>query len=465
MSVKILFSSLNSDEKSKLESNLIFTPKQKNYKGRNKKKFIPSQAGGFLGFNIQNDIIQLPFAYGKKHYSSLIIPNTQQVSCHISFKGTLYDYQSEIVEKAKDSLRRTGSTILAIYTGGGKTVIASYLACCDPGLTLVLCESTTLLTQWDKTFKENTDAKVWIVGEDIPQQANVIICMDTRFEKLPVEYRILIKTLIIDEAHCFPTPTRYPCFLGLEPKYVIAATATPHRDDGLFQAIEAVCGTDKILKISTKPFNAMKYETGIDVPIILNKQGTPDWAKLVKALCENPDRNKLILDTVVMNLNQGSKILILTWREDHTRYLEKQLASMSVSVDRMSGNKRNYNDSRVLVGTISKIGKGFDEKSACADFNGIRLDLLLLVGSMRSIELLEQVAGRVFRAQFPSIIHFCDNNKISKSHWTDAAVWYRSRNGRICISQSPLVNKQKSLTPTVLAEQQLARYHNKLQNQ
>ena len=459
MSVRLQLSSLSLKEREQLQKDLIFVPKVKRFRGKRRWNFAPPSKDPILGFRIQDDLIRISLAYGRENYPDRIIPNLSRVSCPMKFTGSLYDNQIPFIKQGWEALQQTGYTTLALFTGSGKTVVSACLSTYDSGLTLVLCESTTLLPQWKNTFHAFTDAKVWVVGESPPAEANVIICMDTRFDKLPIEYLMKIKMVIIDEAHCFPTSTRFPCFLKLEPKYIIAATATPNRDDGMFAAIEAVCGKKKIVKISTKPFHVMKYETGINVKIKLNKQGISDWAKLVRHLCEDRDRNKLIADIVIMNLNQGSKILILTWRGDHVIYLEKLISSMNISVDRMSGNKLSYHDSNVLIGTIAKIGKGFDEKASCPDYNGIRLDLLLLVGSMKSIELLEQVAGRVFRAQFPSIIHFCDNNHISRSHWSSASRWYTSRNGIVSIGKSPLaLGNQGPPSSKALALQQLAKY-------
>nr|QBK91142.1 MAG: A18-like helicase [Pithovirus LCPAC202] len=459
MSVRLKLSDLESKKQLQFRQDLVFTPKVRQRRGKRGWCHAPATKDPIIGFSIQENLIRMPMAYGKNNYPSLIIPNLSRISCPIKFTGKLYDSQISFVNDGMAALQKNGHIILALYTGAGKTVVSAYLATYDPGLTLVLCASTTLLPQWKSTFNAFTDAKVWIVGEQPPEAANVIICMDTRFDKLPIEYLMKIKMVIIDEADCFPTPTRFPSFLKLEPKYIIAATATPNRSDGMFVAMEAVCGKEKIVKISNKPFNVMRYETGINVKIVKNKQGTPDWAKLVRSLCENEDRNKLIIDIVTMNLEQNFKILILTWRADHVVFLEKTIASMKIKVDQMSGNKRSYRDSDVLIGTIGKLGRGFDEKASCSDFNGIRLDLLLLVGSMRSITLLEQVAGRVFRAQFPNIIHFCDANHISKAHWSAASPWYISRKGMISIGRSPLVvGAREPLSSKTLAQQQLAKY-------
>ena len=67
------------------------------------------------------------------------------------------------------------------------------------------------------------------------------------------------------------------------------------------------------------------------------------------------------------------------------------------------------------------------------------------MGSMRSQSLLEQVAGRIFRADFPQIIHLVDDVQISENHWKDAQSWYISRNGYIMIYDSPYAVQKKKV--------------------
>ena len=78
---------------------------------------------------------------------------------------------------------------------------------------------------------------------------------------------------------------------------------------------------------------------------------------------------------------------------------------------------------------------------------------------MRSVSKLEQVAGRCFRADFPHIICFVDNAKISENHWKEAQKWFKSRNGTIyeMISEHAATQMKSKTTDHVgLASAQLA---------
>lgn len=431
MSARINRKLLTKDQLANIARLLVMQPKQKYvpsnnfYARQNTKepiKMFEVDASG-------NDVI-IPYTFYRGISSGQ--PNGEKSFPHVpyQFKGTLYDSQNPVADDAMEQLITHGTTTLNLYTAFGKTVVGAYLSSKLKMLTLVLYTSTILEPQWKSTFEEFTDARVWVVGEEPPSEgAHVILCMDTRFHKMSAEYIDKIGTVIYDEVHEFCTPTRVRCFLGIQPRYIISASATIKREDGMHDILQSVCGTHSVMKISKKPFNVFKYITGIDIPIQKNARGTTDWARYCNDLCSNEDRNIMILD--IVRKNPDHKILILTWRKTHVDFIHDCLVQMDISADKMAGNKKTYNDSRVLVGTISKIGTGFDERAACDDFNGIRINMLILVGSMRSVSLLEQVAGRCFRADFPQIICFVDASSISENHWKVARRWFVSRNGEV----------------------------------
>ena len=444
MSARIQRSLLTREQLSNIARLLVMQPKQRYvpsnnfYARQNTKDPIK-----MFEVDTATDEVIVPYTFYRGISSGQPNSNKTYPRVPYEFRGELYEAQQPVADDAMNQLNTYGTTTLNLYTAFGKTVVGSYLASKLNMLTLVLYTSTILEPQWKSTFEQFTDARIWVVGQDPPEGgAHVILCMDTRFSKMPKEYVDQIGTVIYDEAHEFCTPTRAKCFLGVQPKYIISATATLKREDGMHDIIQSVCGTHSVVKISRKPFNVYKYITGIDIQVKKNVRGTTDWTKYCNDLCDDEDRNIMILD--IVRKNPEHKILILTWRKDHVDFLHDCLVKMNVSADKMAGNKKTYNDSRVLVGTISKIGTGFDEKAACDDFNGVRINMLILVGSMRSVQLLEQVAGRCFRADFPQIICFVDASSISENHWRIARRWFISRNGEIYETKTTRASKLES---------------------
>lgn len=403
---------------------------------------------------IDRNII-LPYTFGQTLVQKCIGLKQSKPSMPIKFTGTLLDYQTGICEEAHRSLVKSGCVILKLYTSFGKTLVSAYQHTLLGGIALILVTSTILLDQWAETYRTFTDGGIWIVPTaadlskgggkyQFPDNLRAIICMDTRIDLLTPQIRSAISVLIIDECHKFCTPSQVNVLLAehLTPKYVIACSATYYRPDGCESMIQAICGNTILEKISEKPFQVICYQTQIPVLLSQNKYGNGlDWPAYLTAVHENRYRNYLLLDWVRRNLYQldpatlkpvrKHKFLILTWQKKHGLRLVDLLRRLQIKVDYMIGTKKEYADSDVLVGTFAKIGTGFDEKTACADFDGYRIDVLLIAGSMREVSLLEQVSGRVFRAQFPNIVYFLDNSPIAQSHWKIAQKWFKSRKGTI----------------------------------
>jgi len=353
----------------------------------------------------------------------------------LKFKGTLKDYQREICAAAGKHLENNRTTLLNVFASAGKTIMATYLACKCDYLRIIVYPGIDLGKQWAKTIKNftscsnnnNDSARVWTIGDPVPDHpVDFILCPITRIEKIDPKGLSRIGMLIIDEFHMLYTQKRIRELLKLSPKYIIGCTATLGKKK---EIAHLMCGPEYIFMKSKKPFTVYKFHTGLRHPEQKNKSDTLDWAKFVDSQVNNPIRNEQIIGLCVTNPDK--KICIMGWRKEHATHLHDTLRKLNQSVDIMIGNKREYNDSRILCGTINKIGTGFDEENACANFGGMRINLLIMVGSMRNEVLIEQTAGRCFRSEFPNIIYFVDDNEISHAHWEVAKEWFESRNGTV----------------------------------
>lgn len=391
-------------------------------------KFVPDslerpQISFFTVDEINGEhIVSVPYRFGAGLFQCIPNANNTFAPIDIEFRGTLLVHQEPVAAQALQELLTFGTTTLGVYPGFGKTILGAYLGSHLKLMICVLVTRTILLEQWKKTFLDFTSAKPWIVGEPVPDEANVIICMNCRVHKLPREYRDMIGLLIIDEAHMFCCPSNVSTLLAFHPKYIIAESATLKRQDGMETMIQLMCGTHGIFIESSKPFIVTKLVTGIAPEIKLNKDGSSNYSSLLGSLVANVKRNEMIVNIVMANLSY--KILLLTARTKHVTDLHATFKSLGVSTDYMCGDKKKYNDSNVLIGNISKIGVGFDEANSCHDYGGKRIDLCILCASIKNTGTLYQSIGRAFRCEFPNVIHFVDDHGIFKNHWREAAKWY-----------------------------------------
>jgi superfamily II DNA or RNA helicase len=423
MSAIISRDKLSEDEADSIRKTLWLEPKQI---GRRRQ----ANGSAVLFLKVENGLVYLPFHFFAKRYNCIPNQDKKFSPTDIKFSGSLREHQISIVEETTAHLQQYRCATIAVPPGNGKTVMGCYFSTWCKTITVIVTHLTGLADQWYKALEKFTDAKIWYVGNKktpMPAEANVIICLDGRLKKLPTEYKQNIGMLIVDEAHCFVSQKRAQVFFEIQPRYVIALTATPIKKNGMHIVTELACGSHRVYRENEKPFTYMKVETGIVGVRKLNLEGELIFDKLLKSIALNAVRNQLIVD-MVMAIPMH-KVLILTKLTDHTTILYNKFVELKESVDFLCGSKRTYKDSRILIGTVSKIGTGFDEENACDDFKGKRLSTAILACSFASEPLLYQNVGRVFRHNAPTVIYLVDNDPTLKRHWDLCRRWFNNNKG------------------------------------
>jgi len=354
----------------------------------------------------------------------------------INFIGKLRDYQVEVYEEAWDLLSKWNTVTIGMPPGWGKTMLSVLLWSKLKMMGLILTHTKCISIQWLRTLEEYIPELVgcfWVVGETIaPKEGEIpaaIICLVDRFEKIPLKLRKQIGVLIIDEAHSICTTTGIPALLGTQPLKTIAISATLERTDGLETMIQSIVGVYGVFKVSKKPYTVICYNTGIFGEEKYTSEGI-DFVKLIKSLASNPIRNRKIIDFIDRNKNK--KTIGLTRLTDHIRILTPLLEEKNIKTDSLYGKKEKYSDSQVLLGTIQKIGTGFDEKNACDDYGGTPSNMVLFLLTIGKWQLFEQGRGRVMRCEEnPVVVWFLDENKTCKRHWDKISKWIEMTNGKI----------------------------------
>jgi hypothetical protein len=404
---------------------------------------------GFSFYETKAEFVLLPYKYGLElcqfNYNAAL---QTQKHINVSFLGVLREHQVEDAHLAYRHLTETGGVILNLHTGCGKTIVSTYLMCALRYVTIVLMERTSLLASWIKVLQTWTNAKIWVAGDGWVNKhssagkngnqsenpiPDVIVCMDRRLDKIPVDWLSYIGVIIIDEAHHFCTEARAKLFLKMFPLYIIACTATVNKVDQTFVAIEHLCGTLSVTRKKLVGPSVYGYMTELFFDSVMS-QGRLSWTAYQRSSCNSDERNDKILE-IIAHLSTR-KIMILTSLADHTERLESLLLSKGENVARLSGNKKSYSDSRILIGTSSKMGTGFDEANFCADFGGVQAEILIMTFTCKTDLARTQCYGRI-RVEEPIIIQLIDEHPISKSHWRLAYTWAKKQNSRVLSITSP----------------------------
>jgi len=425
MSIQVPKDLITEEQKKIIGQCLLYTPKVSEF-------YATSVSCSTLQLFVpQGPSILLPFAFGKKMFG---LQRSEWIPYPFQFTSSLFAHQQPIFQEALSILLEHNSILLSLYTGFGKTIMGASLSSSLGLRTLVVTVQTVLPKQWVETYSEHTDAKVeiFVPKKVISSDAQIVIVTVGMIEKMPEDLRLSFGTLIIDEAHSFCTKTRLHPLLLVQPKYIIAETATFERPDGGEAMMKTIIGVKKVHVPLQKSFKVIKVNTKVAPEIRYTGYGGKQkvcWHTLVKSLVSNPNRLDLIVDWIKNNLDK--KALLLGDRKELIDQISNRLTQEGIKHDRLYGNKKTYSDSQVLLGTHAKIGVGFDEKTACPDYNNIRINLVYILFSTKQQWLLEQSAGRGFRSELPTIVDFVDDHTICQNHFKKREKWYKSRGGVI----------------------------------
>lgn len=380
--------------------------------------------------------IVLPFMFWSGLTQKIPCQNIPHKKVNFSFNGNLRESQEPIASKAREYLETYGTCILSLHPSFGKTILGAFLAQKFALKTVIIVHRNPLVIQWKRTFTKFTTARIAIVGSDSDvdiTSADVLVCMNTRYLKInPLE----IGFVIFDEAHALCTPGNIEMLLYWRPAYILVETATLERTDFQHLMMLKIAGERSRIKV---PFKGSFLVYKVNTPFIgtreIGKNGKPIWSVLMGSLLEKESRNEIILDIVRENLGEG--ILILTAYKKHVMLLQDLMTKEDIASDYLCGTKNQYQEGQVLIGTISKIGTGFDQANFCDNFSGKVFNVLIICSSIKKTALLEQNAGRIFRSQNPVIYHFVDDDGIIQNHWygnsenLGARKWYLARGAEI----------------------------------
>jgi superfamily II DNA or RNA helicase len=314
------------------------------------------------------------------------------------FQAELRDYQ----KKAVKSIKRYPLGVLEASTGAGKTVIGIYMIAERGQPTLIIVHSKELLYQWRDSIKKFLDYDCGLIGngkkEIKPITVGIINSVSSNLKELTPKFG----HLIIDECHRVVSDRWYETVKNFPSKYFLGLSATTYRADKLDKVIFYSIGkkihtVDKdmlheigaVLKPEIKFVNSNFYFRFAD-----------SFAKMMTALCENEERNNLIINTIKGDLRRfNDNVIVVSDRTKHCLKLQLMLSENGIKSEVLTGKVGNKKRTqivqdmkagkvKVIISTSSLIGEGFDMPNLTA---------LILGTPLKWRGRLTQVVGRILR--------------------------------------------------------------------
>lgn len=389
----------------------------------------------------------VPFNYGLKSSLKYNIvtkrPNRKITeSFHHVFEGELRHEQKACRTQMIAFLQEHKSVILACYTGFGKTVTALNVASKIKLKTLITVPKKPLMAQWSAEInKFIPNATVLVVDAkmaksvnsvDVPDFAIVNAC---NIHKICPNFLKKYGLVIVDEAHLQMTETLCHNLLKLTPRYLIGVTATPYREDGYDFLFNMFFGDSKVTISLNKKHVVYKVKTGFRpnngkiLKLGPQYKTKLDWNALLDEQAKNVERNDLIVK--IVEHFKARTFLILVKRVEHGKLLMDRLIADGESVTSLLGKQQQFDpDARILIGTNSKIGTGF---------NHPKLDTLLCACDMVSYYI--QFVGRIMRRTDvePVVFDLVDSHPILKKHFQKRLKVYVKHGGQVSIMETNFI--------------------------
>ena len=331
------------------------------------------------------------------------------------FNASLRNHQFGVLE----TVSKKDYGVIVAPPSSGKTVMGLKIIAEKKQPTLIIVHRKQLLEQWTErieAFLGIPNKDIGVIGQGkskIGKQITVatIQSLSKQIENLKNQFGLIL----VDECHHIPAKTFRNTIEKLETYYLYGLTATPFRkyNDGkmIFTHLGEIITNIQSTEIENyKHAKIIIRNTELDVPY---NSKTDNFEGLSKILVHDTARNKVILEDVKKELNQGKKAIIITERKEHIDtlylFLKQSYEVIALSGEDSETSKKSKwktlqeGNFQVLITTGQYFGEGTDLHN---------ISCLFLVYPFSFEGKLIQYIGRVQRSEINPIIYDYRDYKI-----------------------------------------------------
>lgn len=365
--------------------------------------------------------------FGPPKYNKL----TEGDNICVEFKGNLYDYQINIINKYITHVSSSGGGLLDVEPGKGKTVMALNIISRIKKKTLVVVHKSFLMNQWEERINQFLPgAKVGkIQGEIIDiEDKDIVLGM---LQSLSVkEYDVSIwkqfGLCVFDECHHLSAEVFSNIMIKNVCNCNLGLSGTMTRKDGLSKIFKWFIGpvvhkekSDLSINVRIKCIEYENESLFENIPV--DFRGNIMYSTLISKICNSHDRTNVIIHIIKNELkcNYDQQIIVLAHNKTLIEQLYKGILEFEKSLGfYLGGMKENAlkesESKKVIIGTYAMASEGLDIKT-----------LTTLVMATPKTDVCQSV-GRILRCKHnePLVIDIVDTQPIFINQFNKRKKYY-----------------------------------------
>jgi superfamily II DNA or RNA helicase len=354
----------------------------------------------------------------------------------ITFKGTPYPYQTEIIDKF---IGQGGNGLICVPCGRGKTFMALAIAVRLRKRFLIVVDKEFLMNQWKGEIERYVEgARIGIVQGSVtqtdPAAYDITICMiqTVCLHEFAVDAFSGYGFTIFDECHHLGAQHFSGVLRKIQTPHMLGLSATPKRDDGLTKVFEYYLGKPVYEEKTREPdptvrVKALWYQNEdpayAEAPI--DWRGDLVTARLMTQVVSCEPRTAIVIaEVAALAQDPKRKILVLSERRGHLEAIEAGLPAAIVKGYYVGGMKqevldKNAETCQVLLATYAMASEAMNIKA---------LNAMIMASPRKKVE---QSTGRILRVSadkrelHPLIIDVIDQHDTYVRQWYLRARYYK----------------------------------------
>ena len=375
--------------------------------------------------------LYLPIYYGIEKYNT---PNTnlipKGIPINVHFKGELYKYQENIVNKYINFVGNSGGGLLDVEPGKGKTVMALKIISRLNVKTIVIVHKSFLMTQWFERINHFLpNAKIGkIQGDTINiDNCDIVLAM---LQSLSIkEYdKNTWKSFglcIYDECHHLSAQVFSRTMTKIICNYNLGLSGTMTRKDGLTKVFKWFLGPvihkEKSINNTNVNIKCIEYSSSFE-NVKKDYKGNEMYSSLISNICSSNERTDTIIKIIIneLKINSQQQIMILAHNKSIIKYLYDNLLQYEPGLY-LGGMKPNdlkqSENKKIITATYAMASEGLDIKT-----------LTTLIMATPKSDVCQSVR-RILRTNHinPLVIDIVDNHSIFKKQYSKREKYYKSK--------------------------------------